>query len=238
MNRRIRWAAGVVVGAVVLLAALIGVAGMSQAAADGSLNIISADCFGFNLEARFRGTTDEAGYDYVRLRVIDADGNEIYRALPWRVRVGRTTRVALNTNYQHTPTAGPLLFVLDDFEQFGLRRLQSLASVLVDPACPSLPVQPPPAVTLTCTVRLRTGPGLNFRVREFVRENTTLQVIGRLYDASWLEVRTDDGMLGWVFDGLCVPGSPGEATYHAAPVTFFRNADEVLQYANETSPSE
>ena len=61
-----------------------------------------------------------------------------------------------------------------------------------------------------------------------------MTVIGRLFDASWLQVRVDDdGMLGWVYDGLCVPGSPGAGTYDEAPVTYFLTPEEVLRYEGQ-----
>ncbi len=222
----------------VLLAAVGLLAGPLPAGAAGgaSLTDVAAGCESFSLTASFWGTVDEGeGLDYVQLRVLDAGGNVVYVAEPWSAPYGEVVTTSLAAAYQQTPVAGPMLFVLEDYELPGMRRLQSIASVILIADCPAFPRVDLTTFRLTCTARLRTGPGLNYRWREFLPEGTTVTAIGRLFDSSWLEVRAHEtGRLGWVFDGLCVPGSPQAGTYSALPVTFFRTADEVLLYEAAT----
>ncbi len=201
------------------------------AASGASLVVERAGCESFDVALSFHGTVDElGGYDYVRLRVVDSHGVLLYRSEPLGALYGETQSFAFTGVYTRPPTTAPLLFVLEDYEPLGQRRLESLATQVVLPDC-DLPLRDPDAGLTTCAVRLRMGPGLNFRWRGFLPEGTSFTVIGRLYDSTWLQVRVDeDGRLGWIYDGTCVPGSPPQGTYAAAPVTFFRTPDEILLY--------
>lgn len=233
-GRRSGWLAGLLV-----LASLVMVMGSGvQAAEDGALSDIIAGCESFSLTVTFRGTVaEENGFDYVRLRLVDAGGAEVFLSEPLGALVGETVTIELVAGYAQIPVAGPVLFELDDYNPQVRERLPSLASEIVVPDCATFPPLTLPTVTTTCAVRLRTGPGVNYRWRSFLPAETSLTVIGRLYDASWLQVRVDDSRIGWVFDGLCVPGSPEAGTYAHLAVTFFRTADEVLRYEFTLPPA-
>lgn len=213
-------------------------AGTTQAAGNASLSDISAGCETFTLMATFTGTVDEeAGFDYLRLHVVDSSGTVVYISAPWRVAFGVTETISFSAGYAYTPLAGPLLFVLEDYMRLELQRLPSLATALAPLDCAGRPNYERPPVTNTCAVRLRIGPGLNYRPRTFLPEGTAMTPVGRLFDSSWLQVRVDEsGLLGWVFEGRCLPGSPAEGTYAALPVTHFRTADEMLLYAAGEAP--
>jgi hypothetical protein len=204
---------------------------VAQAASEATLVVQRAGCESFDVALGFHGTVDElGGYDYVRLRVLDSHGVLLYRSEPLGALYGETQSFSFTGVYTRPPTAAPLLFVLEDYEPLGQRRLESLATQVVMPDC-ALPLRDPDAGLTVCAVRLRMGPGLNFRWRGFLPEGTAFTVVGRLYDSTWLQVRVDeDGRLGWIYDGTCVPGSPAQGTYAAAPVTFFRTPDEILLY--------
>ncbi len=203
-----------------------------SAAGGASLEGIVAGCEGFRLTATLAGTVDEEdGFDYVQLRVFDAAGSLVYTAAPWGVVFGQQETLDFVAGYAQMPVAGPLLFVLEDINRLVGQRLPSIASALAPVQCESLPEAPMTSSTTRCAVRLRTGPGLNYRWRRFLEPGMTFTAVGRLFDSSWLQVRLDEsGQVGWVYDGRCLPGSPAEGTYDHLPVTFFRTADEVMMY--------
>ncbi|MBN1963290.1 MAG: SH3 domain-containing protein [Anaerolineae bacterium] len=239
MGRCARITGLVALAAGMLLAAGPWGAGDARAASDATLTDVVVGCESFSVTVTFRGTVDEEnGFDYVRLRVVDAAGTTIYQSDPLGALVGETVAHDLLAGYAEPLAAGPVLLVLDDYDPVARQQLPSLTSLIVEPSCEALPPLVLPTVTTTCAVRLRTGPGLNYRWRAFLPEGTTFTVIGRLFDASWLEVRVEDSRIGWVFDGACVPGSPQAHSYEYAAVTFFRTADEVLLYEFELPPPE
>lgn len=232
MGRRVMIGVSLLAGLMVMAGFWTSWMPMVSAADNASLADIVAGCEGFRLTATFDGTVDEeGGFDYVQLRVYDAAGALIYTAVPWGAISGQTETVDFAAGYAQMPQAGPLLFVLEDIDRLVGRRLPSIASAIAPVWCDSLPSAPPVASTAQCAVRLRTGPGLNYRWRRFLEPGMAFTAVGRLFDSSWLQVRLDEsGMVGWVYDGRCLPGSPEEGTYAHLPVTFFRTADEVMRY--------
>lgn len=237
MNKRM---IRIVFAALIIAGALsVVISGPAMAQSNTTLADVTANCAGFSLTATFQATiAEEIGsgpilreVSHVRLRVIDSGGNVVYVAAPWEAYFPQSRTVEFSAVYAQPPVAGPLLFILEDYVQLEVRQLQSRVTAIVFADCDTFPQQEQPNVLLSCNARLRTGPGLNYRWRKILWADSTITVLGRLFDSTWLQVRVDEsGRIGWVFNGLCLPGSPEEGTYSGVPVTFFRTPEEVILY--------
>ncbi len=80
----------------------------------------------------------------------------------------------------------------------------------------SVPTQSFATIGITCHQNMRTGPGMDFAVDRVLPPGTTMDVVGRTYEAAWLQV-SGNGASGWVYFGECVVPQQGDVT--SAPVT-------------------
>ena len=69
---------------------------------------------------------------------------------------------------------------------------------------------PPTATALVNTgaLNVRSGPGLNFGILEVVYQGTRVTLLGRTADATWVQIRTPNGIVGWVNSNLVQPTVP------------------------------
>lgn len=71
----------------------------------------------------------------------------------------------------------------------------------------------PEQVSVTANVlNVRTGPGTDTAVARQVRQGTVLPVLGRNEAGTWLQVRTADGIVGWVSAQYVTSQASAEAT--------------------------
>ncbi len=80
----------------------------------------------------------------------------------------------------------------------------------------SVPTQSFATIGIICHQNMRTGPGMDFAVDRVLPPGTTMDVVGRTYEAAWLQV-SGNGASGWVYFGECVVPQQGDVT--SAPVT-------------------
>ena len=67
------------------------------------------------------------------------------------------------------------------------------------PPTPTPPIQQPnTAIVATGALNVRSGPGVSYSVVTVVQGGQTLQLLGRNANASWVQVRTPSGHVGWV----------------------------------------
>lgn len=73
------------------------------------------------------------------------------------------------------------------------------------PTATSIPASPTPeefgevyVFTTVDNANLRTNPGLLFQVSRVLPQNTRLQLLGQSPGGEWLNVRNDEGIVGWV----------------------------------------
>jgi hypothetical protein len=70
---------------------------------------------------------------------------------------------------------------------------------------PSIPVSTPAvsdASVLNFQLNLRENPGEGAEILEVLPQNTPLDIIGRYFDNTWVQVRTPSGKVGWVLARL------------------------------------
>jgi len=80
-----------------------------------------------------------------------------------------------------------------------------------EPPGPPIPSDGEVAVIPTVLLRLRSGPGTGYTTLALIPAGTTVPVIGRNEDLSWVQV-TVDGQVGWMAAWLCqVQGDPWSA---------------------------
>ena len=60
----------------------------------------------------------------------------------------------------------------------------------------------PEAVVKSRQLNVRTNPGEGAQIVTSVPQETALDIIGRRFDNTWLQVRIPDGRIGWVFTAL------------------------------------
>ncbi len=72
------------------------------------------------------------------------------------------------------------------------------------------------AVQVMCRQNLRQWASIETPVLYVMEPGTTISVVGRSNDGSWLEVVTPNGLRGWAFNGRCI--NAGAQTYQQAPV--------------------
>ena len=161
---------------------------------DGDFEIYVMDADGSNVEQLTRNEADDVqprwqpGGEYI-LYVSDVNGN-------WDLYVvsadGLTVRQLSNDPY--------------DERHFGAA--EDEAEQVVEPEAPALTATTPaPAVPTDATVavsrlNLRANPGEGANVLTVLNENDPLQIIGRRFDNTWVQVRTATGTIGWVSASL------------------------------------
>src|SRR5574341_493099 len=77
--------------------------------------------------------------------------------------------------------------------------------VLIVPAAVVHSIEPATTVTANATIRVRSGPGTNYAQISLLQAGTTVPVLGRNSDASWLYVEYTPGAQGWVAGWLVTP---------------------------------
>ena len=98
------------------------------------------------------------------------------------------------TQLRSTPMSPKLSFRLISLMLLNLLLASALA-VLVNPAhADGLPT----GVVTTGRLNVRTGPGVSYTVVTRVDEGATLSLLARNQTATWVQVRTADGLEGWV----------------------------------------
>jgi hypothetical protein len=68
----------------------------------------------------------------------------------------------------------------------------------------------PKAVVLPATLNLRDGPGTQYLGITSLKINDTLTVLGKFGNCSWLKVRTEGGVVGWVYGDPAYVQFPGD----------------------------
>jgi len=61
------------------------------------------------------------------------------------------------------------------------------------------------AVVISNGLNVRSGPGTNYSILTGVYYGTTLDVIGRNADGTWLKIQTPSGIVGWVYSAYVSP---------------------------------
>lgn len=76
-------------------------------------------------------------------------------------------------------------------------------------ACSSVGFVASGAAQVLCYQNLRQDASIETPVLEIMPPGTSLDILGRSNDASWLQVNTPDGLQGWVFNGRCIHVASG-----------------------------
>ncbi|MCI0708716.1 MAG: SH3 domain-containing protein [Chloroflexi bacterium] len=94
-------------------------------------------------------------------------------------------------------TAGSHYFQVDYRERTGNASISATLEILDGEGVPPLPATPAAYVT-AFSLRLRSGPGLTFRILGHESRDTIVDLIGRNDDATWAQVTVPDGTTGWM----------------------------------------
>lgn len=101
-------------------------------------------------------------------------------------------------------TAGSHYFQVDYRERTGIASINATLEILDGEGVPPLPATPAAYVT-AFSLRLRSGPDLNYTILGQEPENTIVHLTGRNADATWVRVTVPDGTVGWMSTAFLDP---------------------------------
>jgi N-acetylmuramoyl-L-alanine amidase len=119
--------------------------------------------------------------------------------LPYGQSVGILGRDANSGWIKVQTPAGPMGWIHSDYTQ--MNTTLSALPVIGSTGVPTAGT----AVVISNGLNVRSGAGTNYTVLTGVYYGTTLDVLGRNTDGTWLKIQTPGGVVGWVFSAYISP---------------------------------
>lgn len=129
-------------------------------------------------------------------------GYSVVSYLPYGQSVGILGRDASSAWIKVQTPAGPMGWLNSEYTQ--MNTTLSALPIIESASVPTAGT----AVVISNGLNVRSGAGTNYSVLTGVYYGTTLDVLGRNTDGTWLKIQTPSGVVGWVYSAYVSPSKP------------------------------